>query len=110
MPSAPTDSRNIRFYQASTSELYGRVVETPQSETTPFCPRSPWGVAKLYVYWIVVNYRESYGMCTYNEILLKPRESVPGPHICHEEDFQDDGRYLVGETVVLVPWKFGCTG
>src|SRR6202167_1886951 len=50
-----------RFYQASTSELYGKVQEIPQKETTPFYPRSPYGVAKLYAYWITVNYREAYG-------------------------------------------------
>ncbi|KAH9941651.1 GDP-mannose 4,6-dehydratase [Epithele typhae] len=60
----------VRFYQASTSELYGKVVETPQSETTPFYPRSPYGVAKLYGYWIVVNYREAYGMYACNGILF----------------------------------------
>ncbi|TIA87665.1 hypothetical protein E3P81_03844 [Wallemia ichthyophaga] len=60
----------VRFYQASTSELYGKVVETPQSETTPFYPRSPYGVAKLYAYWIVVNFRESYGMFAVNGILF----------------------------------------
>ena len=59
-----------RFYQASTSELYGKVQETPQTETTPFYPRSPYGVAKLYAYWIVVNYRESYGMFACNGILF----------------------------------------
>lgn len=61
---------NARFYQASTSELYGKVMETPQSETTPFYPRSPYGVAKLYAYWIVKNYRESYGMFACNGILF----------------------------------------
>jgi len=61
---------NSRFYQASTSELYGKVVETPQSETTPFYPRSPYGVAKLYGFWIVKNYRESYGMHASNGILF----------------------------------------
>ena len=59
-----------RFYQASTSELYGLVQETPQSETTPFYPRSPYGVAKLYAYWIVKNYREAYGMFACNGILF----------------------------------------
>ena len=59
-----------RFYQASTSELYGKVVETPQSETTPFYPRSPYAVAKLYAFWIVKNYRESYGMFACNGILF----------------------------------------
>ena len=59
-----------RFYQASTSELYGLVQETPQSESTPFYPRSPYAVAKLYAYWIAVNYRESYGMFACNGILF----------------------------------------
>ena len=59
-----------RFYQASTSELYGLVQETPQSETTPFYPRSPYGVAKLYGYWIVKNYREAYGLFACNGILF----------------------------------------
>jgi GDPmannose 4,6-dehydratase len=59
-----------RFYQASTSELYGLVQETPQRETTPFYPRSPYAVAKMYAYWIVVNYRESYGMYACNGILF----------------------------------------
>jgi GDPmannose 4,6-dehydratase len=59
-----------RFYQASTSELYGKVVETPQNERTPFYPRSPYGVAKLYGYWIVKNYRESYGLHASNGILF----------------------------------------
>ena len=60
-----------RYYQASTSELYGKVQETPQTEKTPFYPRSPYGVAKLYGFWIVKNYRESYGMYATNGI-LKP--------------------------------------
>ncbi|MGB3280544.1 MAG: GDP-mannose 4,6-dehydratase, partial [Pseudorhodobacter sp.] len=59
-----------RFYQASTSELYGLVRETPQTETTPFHPRSPYGVAKLYAYWITVNYREAYGIYACNGILF----------------------------------------
>ena len=62
--------RTTRFYQASTSELYGLVRETPQSETTPFYPRSPYAVAKLYAYWIAVNYREAYGMFASNGILF----------------------------------------
>jgi GDPmannose 4,6-dehydratase len=59
-----------KFYQASTSELYGKVVETPQKETTPFYPRSPYGVSKLYAYWIVKNYREAYGMFACSGILF----------------------------------------
>jgi len=62
--------KHTRFYQASTSELYGLVRETPQTETTPFYPRSPYGVAKLYAYWITVNYREAYGMYACNGILF----------------------------------------
>jgi len=60
----------VRFYQASTSELYGKVQEIPQTEETPFYPRSPYAAAKLYAYWIVVNYRESYGMHASNGILF----------------------------------------
>ena len=60
----------VRFYQASTSELYGKVQETPQRETTPFYPRSPYGAAKLYAYWITVNYREAYGIHASNGILF----------------------------------------
>ena len=60
----------VRFYQASTSELYGKVQETPQKETTPFYPRSPYAAAKLYAYWIVVNYREAFGMHAGNGILF----------------------------------------
>src|SRR6056300_1712167 len=60
----------VHIYQASTSELYGLVQETPQRETTPFYPRSPYGVAKLYAYWISVNYRESYGIYACNGILF----------------------------------------
>jgi GDPmannose 4,6-dehydratase len=62
--------KKTRFYQASTSELYGLVQETPQRETTPFYPRSPYAVAKLYAYWITVNYREAYGMYACNGILF----------------------------------------
>jgi GDPmannose 4,6-dehydratase len=62
--------KKTRFYQASTSELYGLVRETPQNESTPFYPRSPYAVAKLYAYWIVVNYRESYGLYACNGILF----------------------------------------
>jgi GDPmannose 4,6-dehydratase len=62
--------RRVRFYQASTSELYGKVQQVPQSETTPFYPRSPYAAAKLYAYWIVVNYREAYGIHASNGILF----------------------------------------
>jgi GDPmannose 4,6-dehydratase len=67
-----------RFYQASTSELYGKVRETPQTETTPFYPRSPYGVAKLYGYWITVNYREAYGLYACNGILFNHESPIRG--------------------------------
>jgi GDPmannose 4,6-dehydratase len=70
--------KKTRFYQASTSELYGLVQETPQKETTPFYPRSPYAVAKLYAYWIVVNYREAYGMYACNGILFNHESPVRG--------------------------------
>jgi GDPmannose 4,6-dehydratase len=68
----------VRFYQASTSELYGKVQEIPQRETTPFYPRSPYGVAKLYAYWITVNYREAYGMHASNGILFNHEGPMRG--------------------------------
>src|SRR5688500_4662145 len=70
--------KKSRFYQASTSELYGLVQETPQRETTPFYPRSPYAVAKLYAYWITVNYREAYGMFACNGILFNHESPVRG--------------------------------
>jgi GDPmannose 4,6-dehydratase len=70
--------KKARFYQASTSELYGKVAETPQKETTPFYPRSPYGVAKLYAYWITVNYREAYGFYACNGILFNHESPVRG--------------------------------
>ena len=87
MRSAPANSRSdqildlsekTRFYQASTSEMYGMVQEVPQSETTPFYPRSPYGVAKLYAYWITVNYREAYGLYACNGILFNHESPVRG--------------------------------
>lgn len=70
--------KTARFYQASTSELYGLVQESPQKETTPFYPRSPYAVAKLYAYWITVNYREAYGMYACNGILFNHESPVRG--------------------------------
>jgi len=71
-------TKKTRFYQASTSELYGLVQEVPQKETTPFYPRSPYAVAKLYSYWIVVNYREAYGMFACNGILFNHESPLRG--------------------------------
>ena len=70
--------RKTRFYQASTSELYGMVQEIPQKETTPFYPRSPYAVAKLYAYWITINYREAYGMYACNGILFNHESPIRG--------------------------------
>lgn len=70
--------KTARFYQASTSELYGKVQETPQKETTPFYPRSPYAAAKLYAYWITVNYREAYGMHASNGILFNHESPIRG--------------------------------
>jgi GDPmannose 4,6-dehydratase len=71
-------AKSVRFYQASTSELFGKVQEIPQKETTPFYPRSPYGAAKLYAYWIVVNYRESYGLYACNGILFNHESPIRG--------------------------------
>jgi len=74
-----TGMENVtRFYQASTSELYGMVQQIPQTETTPFYPRSPYAVAKLYAYWITVNYREAYGMYACNGILFNHESPMRG--------------------------------
>ena len=70
--------KKTRFYQASTSELYGKVAEIPQTEKTPFYPRSPYAAAKLYAYWITVNYREAYGMFASNGILFNHESPVRG--------------------------------
>src|SRR3954464_11469719 len=70
--------KTTRFYQASTSEIFGKVQETPQRETTPFYPRSPYGAAKVYAYWITVNYREAYGMHASNGILFNHESPLRG--------------------------------
>ena len=70
--------KQVRFYQASTSELYGKVQEMPQRETTPFYPRSPYAAAKLYAYWMTVNYREAYGMHASNGILFNHESPTRG--------------------------------
>ncbi len=72
--------KSVKFYQASTSELYGKVVETPQSESTPFYPRSPYAVAKLYAYWATINYREAYGIYACNGILFNHESPLRGEH------------------------------
>jgi len=91
-----------RFYQASTSELYGKVQEVPQKETTPFYPRSPYGVAKLYGYWIVKNYREAYGMFCCNGILFNHGSPRRGETFLERKVTRGLGMILRGERDKLV--------
>ena len=92
----------VKFYQASTSELYGKVVERPQTELTPFYPRSPYGVAKLYGYWITKNYRESYGMFACNGILFNHESPRRGPTFVTRKITRGLNMILKGERNNLV--------
>lgn len=93
--------KQCKFYQASTSELYGKVRETPQNEKTPFYPRSPYAVAKLYAYWITVNYRESYGLYTCNGILFNHESPRRGPEFVTRKIVQGMIRVHLGKQDVL---------
>jgi GDPmannose 4,6-dehydratase len=95
--------KETRFYQASTSELYGLVQEVPQRESTPFYPRSPYGVAKLYGYWITVNYREAYGMYASNGILFNHESPIRGETFVTRKITRGVARIEVGleDTVYL---------
>jgi len=93
--------KRARFYQASTSELYGLVQEVPQTEKTPFYPRSPYGVAKLYAYWIVVNYRESYGLHASNGILFNHESPRRGETFVTRKITRAAGRIREGLQEVL---------
>ncbi len=99
--------KQARFYQASTSELYGLVREVPQSETTPFYPRSPYGVAKLYGYWIVVNYRESYGIHASNGILFNHESPRRGETFVTRKITRAAGRIAEGTQEELVLGNLG---
>jgi GDPmannose 4,6-dehydratase len=90
-----------RFYQASSSEMFGKVVEVPQRETTPFYPRSPYGVAKVYGYWITRNYRESYGMHATNGILFNHESPRRGENFVTRKISLGVGQILRGETDTL---------
>lgn len=90
-----------RFYQASTSELYGEVQETPQTESTPFYPRSPYAVAKLYAYWIAVNYREAYGMFACNGILFNHESPLRGETFVTRKITRALARIKTGQQQVL---------
>lgn len=94
-------TRQVRFYQASTSELYGLVQEVPQTEKTPFYPRSPYGVAKLYGYWIVVNYREAYGLHASNGILFNHESPRRGETFVTRKITRAAGRVREGLQQVL---------
>jgi GDPmannose 4,6-dehydratase len=93
---------NTRFYQASTSELYGKVTEIPQNENTPFYPRSPYGVAKLYSHWIVKNYRESYGMFACSGILFNHESPRRGPTFVTRKITIAIGKILKGKQETLI--------
>ncbi len=89
-------ARKTRIYQASTSELFGKVQEIPQSEKTPFYPRSPYGAAKMYAYWITVNYRESYGIFASNGILFNHESPLRGEEFVTRKITRAMGRILLG--------------
>ncbi len=90
-----------RFYQASTSELYGKVMETPQKETTPFYPRSPYGVAKLYAHWITINYREAYGLFACSGILFNHESPRRGENFVTRKITMTLAQILQGKTDTL---------
>jgi len=94
-------TNKVRFYQASTSELYGKVRETPQSETTPFYPRSPYAVAKQFAYWIVVNYREAYNMFAANGILFNHESPRRGPTFVTRKITRHVARVACGQEEIL---------
>lgn len=94
-------TEKTRYYQASTSELYGQVQETPQSETTPFYPRSPYAVAKLYAYWITVNYREAYGIYACNGILFNHESPLRGETFVTRKITRAMARIAIGEQSCL---------
>ncbi len=93
--------KKVRIYQASTSELYGKVVEIPQKETTPFYPRSPYGVAKMYGFWITKNYRESYGMYACNGILFNHESPLRGDEFVTRKITRALGRIVLGDQKCL---------
>lgn len=94
--------KKIRFYQASTSEMFGLVQEIPQKENTPFYPRSPYGVAKLFAHWITVNYRESYGIFACSGILFNHESPLRGDHFVSKKITSAVARIFYGSTELLV--------
>ena len=100
-----TGLRQVKFYQASTSELFGKVQEIPQTETTPFYPRSPYGVAKLFGYWTIVNYREAYGIFASNGILFNHESPRRGKTFVTKKITREVARIALGKSDVLA---LGC--
>ncbi|MEP7148000.1 MAG: GDP-mannose 4,6-dehydratase [Acidobacteriota bacterium] len=100
-----TGLRQVKFYQASTSELFGKVQEIPQSEKTPFYPRSPYGVAKLFGYWTIVNYREAYGIFASNGILFNHESPRRGKTFVTKKITREVARIALGQSKVLA---LGC--
>jgi GDPmannose 4,6-dehydratase len=97
-----TGLRQVKFYQASTSELYGKVQEIPQTETTPFYPRSPYGVAKLYAYWTIINYREAYDILACNGILFNHESPRRGKTFVTKKITREAARIVLGKAKTLV--------
>jgi len=97
-----TGLHNSKFYQASTSELFGKVQEVPQSERTPFYPRSPYGVAKLYAYWIIVNYREAYNIFASNGILFNHESPRRGETFVTRKITRSAARIMLGKDETLI--------
>ena len=97
-----TGLRQVKFYQASTSELYGKVQEIPQSENTPFYPRSPYGVAKLYAYWTIINYREAYDIFACNGILFNHESPRRGKTFVTKKITREAARIVLGKAKTLV--------
>ncbi len=96
-----TGLRKVRFYQASTSELYGKIRESPQTETTPFYPRSPYGVSKLFAYWTIVNYREAYDIFASNGILFNHESPRRGKTFVTKKITREAARIVFGEVKIL---------
>lgn len=97
-----TGLRQVKFYQASTSELYGKVQEIPQTEATPFYPRSPYGVAKLYAYWMIVNYREAYDIFACNGILFNHESPRRGKTFVTKKITREAAHIVLGKAKTLV--------
>ena len=97
-----------KFYQASSSELYGKAIETPQTETTPFHPRSPYAAAKAYAYYVTQNYRESYGMFAVNGILFNHESPRRGRNLCDAKNQPSGGSHSNRPARDSVPGQHGC--